>query len=339
MAITRYVNQWDDLSGESDESTGIETVQQSVLVYSDDPVNDTESTARLYLVANAPLLYGTLSRSKIAVTELVKRDGNEAIWRARITYTSPEKSENEPEQPVTPDTNDPQSPEPLRLSVRNAGQGLVKKLYSELLLDEVSEGYFGDEYDFKGTDLENAIGIDYDGSINNPDFMINGIDVPFGTVQIIGEQAVPAAYISAGYLVRLAEAANASYTNDDVFQGFPRGTLRFTTFDATQNGAAIPSKRFWRFTFTFEYERNRPIADINAELAKLGFRNTLNVATEKKGHEFLEILRVQKEIEVRPGPPPVTKIVTAPVRASIHQVFKETDYHSLFDYTGVFAPP
>lgn len=318
MTITGLFEERKDILGEEDESQGTARATQSFLVYSDDPVNDRESHARAYVRTNAPTSYDDMVRTKIATTELVKAEHGEAIWRCSVTYESPELTQRDPVEPG----------DPIRISVRSAGQGSSKRLYSDELLEEQSNTS-DSIYDFDGTPLELAMGIKFDGP-GNPDFVPEGIDYPLGVTHIIAEQAVLSSTISAGYLVRLAEAANQSYTNSDLWNGFAAGTLRFLEFDATENGSTDVASQFYTLSFTLEFQRNIPIAEINAQLAVLGI-DPFTTISQVKGHEHIEINSVQEEVQVDAGPPVINKICQTPVRAAVHRIYPVTAFGTLFN--------
>ena len=168
---------------------------------------------------------------------------------------------------------------------------------------------------------ERAIGVDEDG-------YIQGVPVSVGGADVVVETIKPASRVTARYLLNCALSTNK--VNRFPYKGFPKGTLRLTGFDSTEQGS--PGDRVqadyvpdFNLTFSFSFQPNQ-IANV---LMKDDAGEEKNVRIPYKGHELLDIFKVNKEIELEVNGKQLSYSWPEAKWATVHRIFEYEDFETL----------
>lgn len=247
---------------------------------------ESEADVRAYAIANIPTIYDGLGFTKVGV----KRKAD-AIFDITATY-----------EPLnSPYTLPALEPDEVRYSIRSGSSGSMRRTYSDSLISEtVATGMT--EYEFSGTAVERVIGIKH----TSDGLEVEGVDVPTGQIELSLETVKDNTAISGGWLVTLAEYANAFAFNSATYKGFAAGTLQIVDYQASQRGGSNPD---WDISISMIYSRN---------LTSINVGNGITVPS-KLGHDYLDVLFARKVINGLP--------LSVPVRAAVHRLYPYIDFN------------
>lgn len=307
MAIT-FQLRWD-------EETSTETLNKpgggatlKYFAYSPTSVTNFELREAMKLHASATWS-GIWIIDSISVTGRVTDSIGEYIWEMEVAYKNQQDEENG-QQP------NPTDESTVVFEIHSGGGQSIQMTASLDLITERVD-VFNPAYEFATIPaLERLLGLKATDAENGSSLSYEGIPVTKGTVEVVAHLWRSNATITAGYLLPIAQAASDNVVNADIFGIFPIGTLKFIGFQASQQ---VGTDAGWDITLSFQYETPTSAADLDAQFPDLApFTNP------KKGHEYLDVLFMPYT------EPTKNFVVSKPVRAAIHQVFRTTAFNTLF---------
>lgn len=317
---------WDEgpLSVSNSASNGV----INYIVTTDDSDNEDRGSALSWLATNSPDTLFGLIRDRVSVEELVYDQSHTTEktmkWNGSVSYKN--KGSKKPK-----DLKDPEGPGPVydvRWHIRSGGGQSINMLYSQQMIGEI---FSAPEYNWGSADVEGAerlLNVQTDTSEDSSTmFVAKGIDMPTGVVEVVVETIQPASEISAGFLVNASYYASEQSVNLNPWRGFPAGSLKASSFDASQRSGdeadSDTSIEAWEINYTFLFQPFRTAAELNQKLPP-GLESKA-WTVDKKGWHILDYMYVDNPIGDT-----VKFVIPTAVRGAVQKVYREEDYATVF---------
>lgn len=242
----------------------------------------------------------------------------ESYWLCTADYVAPESKQQQPLK-----AKDPDLPQPVRWSIRSGpGSSETRTMSLSLIEDRARTGTF--KWDDPAYDdrVKKLLGLETNANGDSAShFSVMGISVPTGNIEVVVETIKPYKNaVTDGWLVKAAEYVARQCTNAVAWEGFPVGSLRLATMEATQREEEqldpLINRQPFDVTIVMAYE---PEAEIETDGMPAFTR-------KKRGHEYLDRLYVEQEVEVDPftGEPKI--IIPVLERLALHQIYPEINF-------------
>lgn len=311
---------WDEGPIRLGGKTGTATVNW--ILHTNDPDNDTREDAIIALYAAVDPFYFDLTLDSVQLSERLSDNLDEAHWAAAVVYSSPQVKEEKPLEPEEGDDVD----QPGRWSIRSSGGATLTRTKSLECIEDTAN-ILG--WKWESDPATNPVVLKLIGLESNPEgnsgsnFGVGGVQVPTGSIEIVLTTVRNNASITSGsYLVNTAEYVAQQRVNNVAFLGFPKGSLQLRSMDAQQRSKpenedpTTPNTQPWDITFIIAYE---PPVVVDTDTLPAFSR-------AKEGHEYLDIMYVDQEVEVNVFPGALTLVMPVIHRMAIHRLYDYLDF-------------
>lgn len=269
-------------------------------------VDDGENQADVAAAAltQTPGAVHGLIRNRVSVPRRITFD---TIFEVIVEYIHPEKKKDQ--KPTTVDE--------VKVSVRSSYGSTMDMDFSL----EAKRFYPGEKALKLSEVHERAIGVTEDGFITGTPVSVSGVDVVVETIKA-------GSVVSARYLLNCALSQNK--VNKFPYKGFPKGTLRLTNFDAIEQGSPGDEVQAgytpnWNLTFAFLFMPNQTAT----VLMKDDEGSEKKVRVPYKGHEILDIFKVNKEVSFEVNGKEASYSWPEAKWATVHRVYEYEDFETL----------
>lgn len=274
-----------------------------------------ESHAQVRQAAKSelPTRYFNLIRSTVSVPRRVDFD---KVFEVVLEFRHPGGG-GVPNAPVAVDD--------VRVSLRSGGGTTVKQYFSLEAQQFIPGG--DDAKPVNLTDANKRV-------IGAKGSTVTGVDVDATSIELVVETVKSGTVVTDAYLVRCALARGR--VNGFPYKGFPKGTLRLTSYDAVEQtdpgtSTATPADAppDWSITFVFDVKPNSRGKLVMKDLD--GEEHT--VPYQKEGHWLLDphIGFEWVDLPSATNPGDVPQSYQAPVMrwATMHRLFEYEDFESI----------